>query len=298
MNTSKTLPAASQRRFGAFIIDYLIVSSVGAMSVLGIFFIFLFAFGVSFSDIDAKSEHYLDLANIFDPFFQKLIIIIPSIELWLYSTFLESSKWQATIGKRLFGLYVTDEMGHRIDFGKASLRTGIKIVCGVMPCFGIPVFSFLGYSVNFAMILLAHKHQGIHDKVAKTFVVERQIEMSGNRTYHINIAGGEKILIVAGENPVLTGVQVGDINFSKSLINFAEELSKVRVKVEEQPPSKDQDIAIAILNAAEDDAKKGDVNKMKERLSMLGPQLGKWVMGFAYEVGANLVAEALIHIAG
>jgi len=305
MDTLKTLPAAPGRRFGAFIIDYLIVTSVGWMSCLGILAIILLTQG--FNGSDTTSKRYLDFITSIEPLYSKLRIIIPSLELWLYSTFLESSKWQATIGKRLFSIYVTNEMGHRLNFKEAGLRAGIKILCGVMPGigfpgFGLPVISFLGYSVNSAMILLTDKHQGIHDKGAKTFVVERQIEMSKNivdqRAYHINVSSGEKILIVTGDNPVLTGVQVGDINFSKSLINFAEELSRVRDKVEEQPPSKDRDITITILNAAEDDAKRGDVNTMKERLSMLGLRVGNWVMGFAVEVGANLVAEALIHIAG
>ena len=302
METSRTIPATSGRRFGAFIIDYLIISSVGLLSSLGIFMIPVLMLGVSPLDIQTQSEHFRNVTDTIDPLFQILIIIIPSAESWLYSAFLESSKWQATIGKRLFGIYVTNNVGQRMSLYQAGLRSGIKILCGVMPCLGIDVLTSVGYIVNFAVILLTEKHQGIHDKVAKTFVVERQVEMAKNifdqRTYHISVAGGEKILIVTGDNPVLTNVQVGDINLSKSLENFAEEISKVRAKVSEQPPSKERDIAITILNAAEDDAKQGNVESMKERLAMLGSRVGKWVAGFAIEVGANLFAEALIHVAG
>jgi hypothetical protein len=156
----------------------------------------------------------------------------------------------------------------------------------------------LGYLINFGMVLLAEMHQSIHDKTAKTLVVERKVEMPrisiDQRTY--NISGGQ--LVVTGDNPVLTGVQLGDVNFSKSLIDFANELAKVRVKVEEQSPSEERNIATAILNAAEADANRDDIPKIKERLSMLGTKIGKWVYDFAVEVGANLVAESIIRLNG
>jgi uncharacterized RDD family membrane protein YckC len=41
---------------------------------------------------------------------------------WLYFASLESSVWQATIGKRILGLYVTDMKGQRISFARASGR--------------------------------------------------------------------------------------------------------------------------------------------------------------------------------
>ena len=41
---------------------------------------------------------------------------------WLYFTVSESSSWQATLGKKMFGLRVTDLMGNKIGFGKANGR--------------------------------------------------------------------------------------------------------------------------------------------------------------------------------
>ena len=78
---------------------------------------------------------------------------------WLYFTLLESSKWQATIGKKLLKLKVTDEAGAPIGFGKASVRYWSKILSGVI--------LFIG----FVMVGFTEKKQGLHDKIAKTLVV-------------------------------------------------------------------------------------------------------------------------------
>ena len=43
---------------------------------------------------------------------------------WLYEAFMESSSYQATIGKMIFGMKVTDLYGNRISFERA---TGIVV---------------------------------------------------------------------------------------------------------------------------------------------------------------------------
>ncbi len=58
---------------------------------------------------------------------------------WPYFTILECSKAQGTLGKRLFGLQVTDLRGHRIGFGRANARYVVEAVrvpalsCGFHP---------------------------------------------------------------------------------------------------------------------------------------------------------------------
>jgi len=41
---------------------------------------------------------------------------------WLYFTIFESSKWQATLGKKMLGIKVVDENGRRIGFGTANCQ--------------------------------------------------------------------------------------------------------------------------------------------------------------------------------
>lgn len=77
----------------------------------------------------------------------------------LYYTILESSKWQATIGKRLLGLRVTDEAGARIGFGRANGRYWSKTL------------SALILGVGFLMVGFTTKKQGLHDMIAGTLVL-------------------------------------------------------------------------------------------------------------------------------
>jgi uncharacterized RDD family membrane protein YckC len=79
---------------------------------------------------------------------------------WLWFTIPESSKWQATIGKKMVGLKVTDENGERIGFGKANWRYWSKILSGLI------------LFVGFVMVAFTEKKQGLHDKIAGTLVVK------------------------------------------------------------------------------------------------------------------------------
>ena len=48
--------------------------------------------------------------------------VYPIFGYWLYFAILESSTWQATIGKRLFNIRVTDLHGRQISFARATGR--------------------------------------------------------------------------------------------------------------------------------------------------------------------------------
>ena len=77
---------------------------------------------------------------------------------WLYAAVMESSEWQATVGKRVLGLWVTDEEGRRISFGRATIRHFSKIVSAIILCIG------------FLMVAFTDRKQGLHDKMASTLV--------------------------------------------------------------------------------------------------------------------------------
>ena len=78
---------------------------------------------------------------------------------WLYSSLLESSSWQGTVGKKLVGLRVTDLDGRRISFGRATGRHFGKILSGLI-CL-----------VGFIMAAFTEKHQALHDQLAGTLVL-------------------------------------------------------------------------------------------------------------------------------
>ena len=77
---------------------------------------------------------------------------------WLYSAVLESSQWQATVGKKALSLVVTDEEGQRIGFGRATARYFAKILSMLILFFG------------FIMIGWTRRKQGFHDMIAGTLV--------------------------------------------------------------------------------------------------------------------------------
>ncbi|HEC84255.1 MAG: RDD family protein [Candidatus Parabeggiatoa sp. nov. 2] len=80
---------------------------------------------------------------------------------WLYFTLLESSSWQATLGKKALGIKVTDEQGNRIGFGRANGRYWSKIL------------SALILGIGFLMVAFTQRKQGLHDIIAGTLVIKK-----------------------------------------------------------------------------------------------------------------------------
>ena len=80
---------------------------------------------------------------------------------WLYEAIMESSEKQATFGKMLLGLKVTDEAGQRISFARASGRHFAKYLSGMI--------LFIGY----IMAGFTEKKQALHDMIAGTLVMKR-----------------------------------------------------------------------------------------------------------------------------
>jgi uncharacterized RDD family membrane protein YckC len=77
---------------------------------------------------------------------------------WLYEALMESSSRQATLGKMVFGMKVTDLSGNRISFGRATGRHFGKLVSAMILCIG------------FIMVGFTERKQGLHDMLAGTLV--------------------------------------------------------------------------------------------------------------------------------
>ena len=78
---------------------------------------------------------------------------------WGYYAGMESSMKQATLGKMILGIVVTDVDGQRITFMRATGRHFAKILSGLI--------LFIGY----LMALWTERRQGLHDMLAATLVV-------------------------------------------------------------------------------------------------------------------------------
>jgi uncharacterized RDD family membrane protein YckC len=79
----------------------------------------------------------------------------------IYLGFFEASPWQASIGKRIFNLYVTDITGSRLSLGRSLGRSLAKVVFNL----------FYLALVSVITILATNKKQALHDFAAKTVAV-------------------------------------------------------------------------------------------------------------------------------
>ena len=97
--------------------------------------------------------------------FLAMILVFAALSVlvqWLYHAYLESGDSQATWGKQVLGLYVTDLQGIRISFGRASGRFFGKIVTGMIP---------LG--IGYIMAGFTERKQALHDMIASCLVLRR-----------------------------------------------------------------------------------------------------------------------------
>ncbi|WP_276499274.1 RDD family protein [Pontibacter litorisediminis] len=79
---------------------------------------------------------------------------------WLYYAGFESSARQATLGKQLFGIFVTDTEGYRITFARATGRYFGKMLSGLILLIG------------YLMAAFTERRQALHDKIADTLVLQ------------------------------------------------------------------------------------------------------------------------------
>lgn len=145
-------------RFVAYLIDGLI--SGIAFVILLVPLIILSGAGTFFSrigsgeDIDDNTAAFLGLGVIFGIFG---IVLLVS---WLYYALSESSSWQATPGKKMLNLKVTDMEGKPITFARASGRYFAKIISHMIPL-----------SIGFILAGFTEKKQAVHDMIASCLVL-------------------------------------------------------------------------------------------------------------------------------
>lgn len=92
----------------------------------------------------------------------KILDIPFFIASWLYYALMESSPRQATIGKIVLGISVTNLSGSRISFGRATGRYFAKILSGVI------------LSLGYIMAAFTAKKQALHDIIASTVVIKNK----------------------------------------------------------------------------------------------------------------------------
>ena len=130
------------RRAGAMIVDGIIVA----------FFSFVVAFAIGFIAVT------IDMFNPSDGNAAQPIIVLAAV---LFSLIYYVGSWATmgqTIGKSTFGMTILDKQGAKLSWGKAILRYVGYLVSSLLMGLGFLWVAFDG------------KRQGLHDKIAGTYV--------------------------------------------------------------------------------------------------------------------------------
>jgi len=147
-------------RFVAYLIDAIII----AIPFCVVFAVLAVATGASaaLSNIHPGEEPPGALIALLGVGFVFSIVLVALIGGWLYYAMMESSAWQATLGKRALGLYVTDMERRRISFARASGRFFGKLVTGLIPL-----------AIGYIMAGFTAKKQALHDMIASCLVLRK-----------------------------------------------------------------------------------------------------------------------------
>jgi len=137
------------RRFWAFIVDGFILGVVMMPFGIGLW-------GTIAAIGQAGGDEMETIAQIIAA--SMMAWMLRMLASLLYGALFESSAWQATPGKKLLGLRVTDLEGRRISFLRASGRAFGKWLSGLVLCIG------------YIMVAFTEKKQGLHDMLAGTVV--------------------------------------------------------------------------------------------------------------------------------
>lgn len=141
------------RRFVAFLIDYTLL--IISYTLIFILFFMLYS--------DPSQNTLPEIPN--------WVSLLALLITWFYFTLMESSKSQATIGKWIIGLKVTDSEGNRISFGKASVRFFSKILSSIILFLGFIAAGF------------TKKKQALHDTMADCLILRSNQKLSGGAIF-------------------------------------------------------------------------------------------------------------------
>ncbi|HEX8925172.1 MAG TPA: RDD family protein [Terriglobales bacterium] len=133
-------------RFVAYVIDQLILGIAITPFMFGVIGGAAMMRGDP-GDIGLMMHHVVRLA------------VISLVIKWLYFALMESSSKQATLGKMVLGLRVTDMNLQRIEFGRASGRFFGKILSGML------------LMIGYIMAAFTERKQALHDMLAGTLVI-------------------------------------------------------------------------------------------------------------------------------
>jgi len=148
-------------RFVAVIIDGILLGAIQFVAIMPILGIMGIGMSSELQNMDSSSaEPSMALVSQMMAMAGVTQIVFLVIQT-LYYSLMESSKYQASIGKIVLGLKVTDLNGAPVDFTKALVRNLCKIISSMILLIG------------YLMAAFTEKKQALHDMIASTLVVKK-----------------------------------------------------------------------------------------------------------------------------
>ena len=140
--TLQTTYASFWRRLGAYVLG------------LNLFMVGLVTFFVGLVRADKFMQSLPDAAVVG-------MLLIPFVVGWLYQAMMLSSRRQATLGMLALGVFVTNQNGYRLTFGRATARQFAKFL------------SYITLGIGFFIQPFTRKRQTLHDLIVRSVVLVR-----------------------------------------------------------------------------------------------------------------------------
>lgn len=145
-------------RFLAILIDEIVISFAAGIFIFPIMAIFglsMYSMTESGVQLEDSPLFWGSLISMYSSIFFISLVIN-----WLYFAFMESSKFQGTVGKLLLKIKVTDYQYERVTFGRATGRFFGKYISGMILMIGYILAGF------------TEKKQALHDMMASCYVIK------------------------------------------------------------------------------------------------------------------------------
>ncbi|MFP4555492.1 MAG: RDD family protein [Bacteroidales bacterium] len=155
-------------RFAAFIIDRIILHIFSLILFIPtIFFVVTLALKIEDTSNFNSFESFMAEGNLLKVgIIVGLFLLIGLLNLaagWLYYALMESSKYNATLGKLAIGIKVTALNGERVTFARATGRYFARIITN------------LTFLIGYVMAGFTERKQALHDIIASCIVIKNDI---------------------------------------------------------------------------------------------------------------------------
>ena len=149
-------------RFFAFLIDGLVIGTVGGALTTVLIIVLTLGFHVSLLSVTDRPSDAAEGAFTLAILLSWAVVAFANFILhWLYYAFMESSSHRGTLGKLACGIIVTDESGAPLSFAQATGRYFAKFVTNAT------------FGLGYLMCIWTQREQCLHDKMAGCLVLKK-----------------------------------------------------------------------------------------------------------------------------